>query len=134
MSIGASFCSQSNTFLVTTNGTTLTPSAQLASFNPTLSAQPAAQATGLALPPPQVRVVNTGASIVYISFTSALRIAAVPIAGTPSLEFPLLPGEDAVFTLPNTPNAQSASPYALQINTISVGLSQALLVTFGEGM
>jgi hypothetical protein len=133
MSIATAFCMQSNTFLVTTNGTTLTPSAQLVSFDPVISSQPAAQATGLSSPPPQVRVVNTGTSIVYISFTSALRTAAVPGAN-PSLEFPILPGEDAVFTLSNAPNANSATPYALQINTISVGVSQALLVTFGEGM
>jgi hypothetical protein len=133
MSIGSAFCPQGNTLLVTTNGTTLTPSAQLASFNPQISAQPAAQATGLSNPPPQARIVNTGTAIVYVSFTSALRTAAVPGATTPSLEFPVLAGEDAVFTLPSGANVSSATPYALQINTISVGVSQALLVTFGEG-
>jgi hypothetical protein len=134
MSIGASFTPQGNTFLVTTNGTTLTPSAQLASFDPVIASQPAAQASGLQICPPQARVVNSGASIVYLSFTTALRTAAVPTAAAPSLEFPILPGEDAVSTIPQSPNAQSASPYALQINTISAGLSQPLLVTFGEGL
>lgn len=86
------------------------------------------------MPPPQARVVNTGASVVYVSFTSALRTAAVPTAATPSQEFPVLPGEDAIFTLPQGVNVGSATPYAIQINTISVGVSQNLLVTFGEGM
>jgi hypothetical protein len=134
MSTGAAFCPQGNTFLVTTNGTTLTPSAQVVSFNPTLTAQTTAQGSGLSNPPPQARVVNTGASLVYVSFTSALRTAAVPTASTPSLEFPVLAGEDAIFTLPSGANVNSAAPYSLQINTISVGVSQALLVTFGEGM
>lgn len=132
MSIGAAFCPQGNTFLVTTNGTTLTPSAQVVSFSP--GTQSTAQGSGLTNPPPQARVVNTGASLVYVSFTSALRTAAVPTAGTPSLEFPVLAGEDAIFTLPSGANVLSAVPYCLQINTISVGVSQVLLVTFGEGM
>ncbi len=132
MSIGAAFCPQGNTFLVTTNGTTNTASAQVVSFSP--GAQTTAQGSGLSMPPPQARVVNTGASIVYVSFTSALRTAVIPTAGTPQLEFPVLPGEDAVFTLPQGVNVGSAVPYAIQINTISVGVSQVLLVTFGEGM
>lgn len=134
MSIGSAFCPQGNTFLVTTNGTTNTASAQVVSFNPNIASQTTAQGSGLGMPPPQARVVNTGASIVYVSFTSALRTAVIPTAGTPQLEFPVLPGEDAVFTLPQGVNVGSAVPYAIQINTISVGVSQVLLVTFGEGM
>ncbi len=134
MSIGAAFCPMGNTFLVTTNGTTLTASAQLASFNPVIASQVAAQASGLSMTPNCARVVNTGTSLVYISFTSALRVAVVPTAGAPSLEFPILAGEDAVFTLPWPASVQSATPYCLQMNTISVGVSQLLLVTFGEGL
>lgn len=134
MSIMAAFCPMGNTFLVTTNGTTLTASAQVVSFNPVIASQTAAQGSGLSMTPNSARVVNTGASLVYLSFTTALRTAAVPSAGTPSLEFPILAGEDAIFTLPAPANVGSAVPYTLQINTISVGLSQILLVTFGEGV
>ncbi len=134
MSIGSAFCPQGNTFLVATNATPSTASAQLVSFNPVLASQVTAQASGLSMPPPQARVVNTGTGIVYVSFTSALRVAVIPTAANPQLEFPILPGEDAVFTLPQGVNVGSAVPYAIQINTISVGVSQVLLVTFGEGM
>jgi ferric-dicitrate binding protein FerR (iron transport regulator) len=128
------FCPQSPTFLVTTNAVTLTPSAQVVSFASPASSQPAAQATGMTQMPPQARVVNTGASLVYISFTFAVRVAAVPGAN-PSQEYPVQPGEDRVFTLPQNPQASqtTALNMTMQINTISVGLSQALLVTFGEG-
>lgn len=128
------FCSQSATFLVTTNGVTLTPSAQVVSFATPIASQPAAQATGLTNCPPQVRVVNTSTGIVYISFTFALRVAAVPGAN-PSQEFPVQPGEDRVFTLLQTPQASQtpALDMTLQINTIAAGLSAPLLVTFGEG-
>ena len=134
MSIGSAFCPQGNTFLVATNATPSTASAQLVSFNPVLTAQVTAQASGLSMPPPQARVVNTGTAIVYVSFTSALRVAVIPTAANPQLEFPILPGEDAVFTLAFGPNVGSATPYDLQINTISTVASQNLLVTFGEGM
>lgn len=133
MGVTAAFNPQSNTFNVTTNGTTLTPSAQVVSFAPV---QSTAQATGLFICPPQVRVVNTGTSQVFISFTSALRTAAVPGSGTPSLEVAVQPGEDIVFTLTQypLPNQTPALDLTLQINTISVGTSQVLYVTFGEGI
>jgi hypothetical protein len=132
MAINAAFNPQSATFLVASNATPSTASAQLVSFNPTLTAQPAAQASGLQACPSQVRVVNTGTVVVYISFTSALRVAVVPGAN-PGLELPVLPGVERVFTLQQVPNALSATPYALQVNTISTVATQNLLVTFGEG-
>ncbi len=133
MSIQAAFQNQGNTFSVTTNASASTASAQLASFNPVLANQPAAQASGLTNCPSQVRVVNLGNTTVWISFTTALRVAVIP-AGTPQLETPVLAGEDIVFTLQQLPNAGSATPYTIQINTISTGVSQALAVSFGEGM
>jgi hypothetical protein len=118
-----------NTFLVTTNAAANTASAQTVSFNPIIASQPAAQATGLSTPPPQVRVCNTGTSVVYISFTAAAHTAVAP-AANPSIDFPVLPGEDVVFTVPQPPTTPN---YTLAINTISPGTSVPLLVTFGEG-
>lgn len=135
MSSQFSFANKSATFSVTTNAVTLTPSAQVVSFVSPASAQSAAQATGLTQCPPQVRCVNTSTGVVYISFTHALRTAAVP--GTnPSIEFPLNAGEDRVFTLTDFPqSAQTAAlNMTLQINTIAVGLSSVVNVTFGEGL
>jgi hypothetical protein len=132
MAINGAFCPQGNTFLVTTNGTISTASAQLASFDPVIASQPAAQASGLQICPPQVRVANLGTAVVYISFTSATHVAVLP-ATNPSLDLPVFPGIERVFTLQQTPNVLSATPYALQMNTISGTASQPLLVTFGEG-
>lgn len=116
---------QGNTYAVTTNGTTLTPSAAVILFTPGQI-------------PSQVRVYHSGATNpVFISFTTALRTAAIAVPGTPQLEVPLLPGAERVFTLPQFPNSTSvgntATQYALQINTISVGTSINLYLTFGEG-
>lgn len=137
--LAQAFCPQSTTFLVTTNGTTLTANAQVVSFNPTIALQAAAQATGLSFMPECVQVVNQGASGVWISFTSALRVATVP-AANPSQEIWVqpnnLPGSRVVMRLGGlwgVANAASAVAYCLQINTISVGLSIPLSITFGEG-
>jgi hypothetical protein len=131
MPINCNFSPQGNTFAVTTNGTGNTASAQLVSFDPVISSQPAAQASGISNCPPQVCVANLGTAVVYVSFTSALRSAVAPGAN-PSLELPVFPGISRVFTLQQTPNVGSATPYAIQINTISASASQPLLVTFGE--
>jgi hypothetical protein len=132
MSIDAAFQNQSNTFSVVTSGTTLTSLSQTVSFASPINSQPAAQATGLASPaPPNFRIVapSTNANPVFVSITNAARTAAVP--GTnPSLEFPILPGEDKLFSLTNFPQPPN---FTLLINTISVGTSQQLYVTFGEG-
>jgi hypothetical protein len=132
MAVNQAFCPQSATFLVTTNGTTLTASTQTVSFAPV---QSASQATGLFQCPPNVRVVNTGASQVFISFTNVARVAVVPGAN-PSLETVVQPGEDRTFNLNQLPIASQtpALNLTLQINTISVGINQALYVTFGEGI
>jgi hypothetical protein len=134
MSSQFAFQNQSATFDVTTDGTTLTAAAQVVSFADPVSSQPATQATGLTRCPPQVRCVNTSDGVVYISFTSGLRTAAVP--GTdPSKEFPLAAGEDRVFSLTQFPQ-ESQNPsvnMTLQINTIAVGTSAVINVTFGEG-
>jgi hypothetical protein len=133
MAINTAFVPQGNTFNVTTNATPSTASAQLVSFDPTISSQPAAQASGLQFQPPQVRVVNQGTAAVFMSFTTAAHVAVIPTSGTPSIDFPVQPGEDVVFTIGQTANAQSATPYTIQINTISTGASQTLMVSFGEG-
>jgi hypothetical protein len=132
VSINGSFQPQGNTFSVVTNATGSTASAQLVSFNPNVASQPAAQASGLQSCPSQAKIYNAGTVVVFISFTSALRTAAIP--GTnPSLEFPVLPGAIVTVTIPQTPNVNSATPYCLQINTISATATQQLYVTFGEG-
>jgi hypothetical protein len=133
MAQNQSFCPQGNTFLVTTSITTLTAAAQTVSFAPPPAVQPAAQATGMNICPPQVRISAPSANTnpVFVSITSAVRTAAVPGAN-PSLEFPVNAGEDIVLTLPQLPTV--ASIQTLQINTISVGVSQTLYVTFGEGL
>lgn len=122
------FQPQSLTALVTTNGTTLTPSAQVVRFgvfNPVV----AATDLGPGKMPGQVRAVNMSAGVVWISFTKAARVAAVPTGAAPSQEYPLQPNEDRVFTLPDGPAADGT----LQINTIAVAVSSAVAVTFGEG-
>jgi hypothetical protein len=131
MAINSAFQAQSNTFAITVG---VASSSTPVSFNPTLANQAAAQASGLQSQPPQVRVVNQGTAPVYISFTTAARTAVAPVAGTPSLEVPVQPGEDIVFTLTQIANANSATPYTLLVNTISGTAAQPVLVTFGEGL
>jgi len=122
------FSPQGNTFSVTTSGTTLTPLSQAVSFATPASSQPAAQATGLGMCPPQIRIVNTSSGYVYLSVTSAPRTAAVP--GTnPSLEVALVPNSDRVLSLQQFPGLNGL----LYINTIAVGVSAQLICTFGEG-
>jgi hypothetical protein len=125
VSLQGSFEPQSLTFAVTTNGTGSTASAQVVSF---LAGASTAQGSGLTWVPTSARVVNTGATVAYISFTGAARVATIPTSSVPSQEFPVLPGAEKVFTL-------SAAPVngLLQINTISTGTSIPLMVTFGEG-
>jgi hypothetical protein len=125
------FIPQSNTFNVTTSGTTLTPLSQVVSFSTPISGQPAAQASGLSVVPPQARIVNTSTGIVYVSITGAPRTAAIPGPSTPSLEIPIAVGTATVISLNQYPAA--GQPQQLYINTIAVGTSAALNVTFGEG-
>ena len=130
MSINSAFNPQGLTFNITTNATPSTASAQIVSFAPGAST---ATGSGLTFCPQCVRVVNTGATVVYISFTTALRVAVIPAAATPSQEFPVLPNSERVFNLPQPANVSSATPYTLQVNTISTGTSIVLNATFGEG-
>jgi hypothetical protein len=131
MSQNFPFTPNSPTFAVTTSGTTLTPLSQQVSFASPASSQPAAQATGLTQTPPNVRIVNTSTGIVYVSITNVPRTAAVPGAN-PSQEFPVNPGEDRVFGVPASPLPVNLN--TLYINTIAVGTSATLMVTFGEGV
>jgi hypothetical protein len=137
MAINSAFQAQGLTFNVTTNATPSTASAQTIQFVPT-SAGGSTTATyaGINQCPTQARVVNTGTGIVYLSITSAARVAVIPTAGVPQQEYPILPGEDIVFTL-NTapqPSLTGTVDQALFINTISTVASQVLNITFGEGM
>lgn len=137
MAINAAFGPQGLTFNVTTNATPATASAQTIQFVPTSTGgSTTATYAGINYCPSQVRVVNTGTAIVYLSITSAARVAVVPTAGTPSQEYPVLPNEDVVFTLSAQPQQSQTgnTNLALFINTISASASQVLNVTFGEGM
>jgi len=125
------FIPQSNTFNVTTSGTASTAASQIVSFSTPIASQPAAQATGLPIVPPQARIVNTGASVVYISFTTNPRTAQIPGPTTPSLEVPIATGSATVLSLNQYP--APGQPQQLYINTISPGTSITLNITFGEG-
>lgn len=130
MAINGAFQPQGRTFLVTTNATPSTASAQVVSFNPVLASQPTAQATGLSFMPLQMRVVSDAANtgIVFVNLTTVTVTAAAPGAN-PSFQYPILPNEDMVVTNRDTP----AADYTVRINTISPIASQKLYVTFGEG-
>ena len=136
MSINSAFLPRGNTQAVITSGTTLTPLSQDVSFASPPSSQPAAIASGVDVCPPNARVFNASAGIVYISFTTVPRVAVIPAAGAPSLEMPVGPNEDIVFVLPQQPQVANdpTRPARLSINTIAVGTSALIQVTFGEGL
>lgn len=132
MSASFAFGPQGLTFNITTNATPATASAQTIQF----VAGTTATFAGLTQCPAQVRIVNTGTAIVYVSVTSVARVAVVPTASVPSQEYPILPNEDVVFTLNAQPQPSQTSNVNLSlfINTISASAAQVLNVTFGEGM
>ena len=82
--------------------------------------------------PGQVRVINHGTDIVWLSFTSATAVIAVPTAytngsgGTPTQAIPVAPGIIEVFTLTGGP--------IIWVNDISATVSQTYFLTFGEGV
>lgn len=140
------FIPQSNTMLITTSGTTLTPATQAVSFPGTAPAQMLA---GNGVPPPNVLLENMGTAVIWVSITlQANRTAAIPAAGQTTWEVPLQPGQSKAFRCPfpgagaggqvgapGVQNNQGQGPATtLYVNTISVGTSQNLGVTFGEGV
>jgi hypothetical protein len=128
--------------LVTTNGVASTASAQAATFP---GAGASAMGGGSQVPPPVALIQNLGASVVWVSITLGARVAAIPAAGNTTLEVPLQPNQAVTLRAPWGPGGAEGSPgnpqtqgppgsTTLQINTISVGVSQNLSVTFGEGI
>jgi hypothetical protein len=73
----------------------------------------------------QVLCINRGTSDVWVSFTSATAVIAIPVVGTPSQALNLAPGAYIVFTFQAGPN--------IWVNDISTGTSQPYYLTFGEG-
>jgi hypothetical protein len=128
------FLPQSLTILVVTSGTTLTPLSQPITF-PTLM--------GIQIPPPVAWVSNLSAGVVWFSITIGARTAAIPAGGATSFEVPIQPNQTLTFRYPwaqggagsegtgGGPGVQGVA--ALNINTIAVGTSAQLAVTFGEG-
>lgn len=86
-------------------------------------------------PPPQVRILNGGTSLVFLSFNLAARTAVIPVAGVNQIEYPLLPNASEVFGLPSgwIPGPPLTTP-SIIVATISAGASQPLYLTFGEGV
>jgi hypothetical protein len=127
------FLPQSQTILVVTNGTTLTPSTQAVVF-PGIA--PALM--GPFVPPPVALILNLAASVVWISITLAARTAAIPAAGQTSFEVPIAPNQSLCLRTPWGPGGGGSEGAAgasatLNINTIAVGTSLQLAVAFGEG-
>lgn len=142
MSIAAAFLPYGNTVAVVTNATPSTSSNATVTLygngtsfvvNVGSGLRPAAQ-------PNQVRVFNSGSSIVFLSFNLAARTAVIPVAGTPQLEFPILPNSVETFsgivwngTPAGPPGIGLPSP-TLVVATITTGTSIPLYLTFGEGL
>lgn len=134
---------QSNTMFVTTNAAANTASAQALTF----PGQGASAMGGPAVPPPVALVQNLGASVVWVSITISVRVAAIPANGNTTVEVPILPGQSQTFRAPwaQASSGAEGSPgtpqlggtpgsTTLQLNTISPGVSVPLAVTFGEGL
>jgi hypothetical protein len=104
-------------------------------------------AAGLNLPqivqPMQIRFFNTGASMVWVSFTSpAAGVAVIPTAGvgatigTPQPVMWLAPSVDQTFTIPCSIaplQGVAGTPIGFWLNHISVGASQAFQLQLGDG-
>lgn len=77
-----------------------------------------------------VMCINRGAADIWVSFTTAAAVIAIPVAnstdtGTPEAGLILVPGAYLVFTIPTGPT--------LWVNDISTGASNSYYLTFGEG-
>lgn len=120
MAYNAPFAPAGNTISLTTSGTGSTSQ----------SRQVNASDFGRTSFPPQLRIVNRGASDVWVSFTSATATVAIPTPGTTTVGTPqpviiLLPGVVEVFSIAPSQN--------FWINDISTGISQTYHVLAGEG-
>jgi hypothetical protein len=87
--------------------------------------------------PRNVRILNLGTSLIWLSFTPASATAVVPTQGTttpgtPQAVIPIYPLIVEVYTITFFPNA-SAGLGGLWVNSISAGSSQGFTLTFGEG-
>jgi len=116
------FTPQTQTVAIVTSGTASTATTTTVNFPGS-----GGGAMGPFNQPQIARVVNAGATTVFISFTPGSRTAVIPTAGTNQLEFPVLPNTMEKFNVPvgNT---------SVNINTISTGTSIPIYVTFGEGV
>lgn len=82
--------------------------------------------------PTAVRVNNLGTFPVFLSFNQAARTAVVPVAGTPQLEFSVMPNTVEVFS--GLQWALAVPPTIVVATICPGGASQPLYLTFGEGM
>lgn len=133
MALQGAFQAHSNTMLVATNGTANTASSQACVFPGS-----GGSAMGPSLPPMQALITNLSAYPIWVSITAAARVAAVPSAGSTTVEKPLLPNSTQVLSVPDSQGGvggEGASSTTLYINTICPGAAtQQLAVTFGEGL
>lgn len=89
--------------------------------------------------PSQVRVLNTGTTVIWLVFTPVTATAAIPVSGTtttgtPANTFPVYPAVIEVFGIGFTGNINATGLAGLWCNSISAGVSQAFTLTFGEGI
>lgn len=87
-----------------------------------------------------IRFVNEGASICFVSVGTGAQTATLPNATPTATSTPVLPGSDVGFSLPN-PQAASAgtgaftAPTALNISAICrSGATTTLLIEVGDGV
>jgi hypothetical protein len=137
MSIISAFQPIGQSFIINTNAAPSTSQATLVS------------ATALNIPtdkagiptqqPTQMRIINSGTTVIWFNTTATSTVIAIPVAGTVTVGTPGLP----TWAFPNleitmTMNAgwtsQGAGVYGFYINTISTVATQPLWVTLGEGL
>lgn len=87
-----------------------------------------------------IRCVNEGTNACFISVGTGTQTATLPNATPTATSTPVLPGEDAVFSIPdvkatNNANSSLTAPTPLNISAICrSGLTTTLLVQVGEGV
>jgi len=130
-----------NSFIINTSGTTNTNQSTLI-----LLTGAGNLGLGAGMQPNCMRLLNKGASDIWVDWTQSAGTVTIPTAGTtttgtPSVATFIEPGVDLIFTLPVTflqtaPPGQGGVGQQLQfyMNTISVGVSQPLYCQLGEGM
>lgn len=135
MSIQAAFQPMGQTVAIVTNGTPATTSSATVTLygNGTAFVFDVGAAGKAAPQPNQVRIFNGGASIVFISFNIAARVAIAPVPGANQIEFPILPNAVETFSGIVWAPQGVASPNLI-VATISAGTSIPLYLTFGEGL